>query len=131
MTLLYEGPAFCLGCAVPVYVYRDLPAQREVVRDCGEYRTRHLCANEELREGVVLDDRATARCPECGTRAVAWSTWGRLVEWCDSMVTHAWGEPLEPHVCDRPLVRHLGRPRVTPPPAEIGYQVWTADGSAA
>jgi hypothetical protein len=130
VTLQYEGPAFCLGCAVPVYVYRDLPGQREVVRDCGPYRTRHLCAEPTLREGVVLDDRPSARCPECGTRAVRWSTWGRLVEWCDSMLTHEWLEPLEAHVCDRPLVRQLARPRSLPD-AEIGYQVWTTDGRVA
>lgn len=130
MTILYEGPSFCLGCSTPVYVYRDLPAGREVVRDCGEFRTRHLCAEEHLREGVRLDDRASARCPECGTRAVRWSTWGRLVEWCDSMVTHEWLEPLEVHVCDRALVTRLPQPRTTPP-AEIGYAVWKADGSAA
>lgn len=40
------------------------------------------------------------RCPDCGTRDVAVSTWQRLVEFPDIVWQHPdWPLPLEAHVC--------------------------------
>lgn len=54
-------------------------------------------------EQVVMSlEQWRMRCPDCGTRDVAVSTWQRLVEFPDIIWQHPnWPLPLEAHVCWR------------------------------
>ena len=88
----------CQGCSVRVYRLAD--GLHDAIADGGAL---HVCADQEKRECVVMSvETMKASCPCCGSRDVAESTWGRLVEWPGLIGTLAdWIGPLRMHVCEQ------------------------------
>jgi predicted RNA-binding Zn-ribbon protein involved in translation (DUF1610 family) len=62
---------------------------------------RHLCADPDKRENIEMSvAQYSYRCPDCGVREVAVSTWGRIVECPDALwQSPAWDDQLDMHVC--------------------------------
>lgn len=143
MTLVIAGTARCRGCDCPVYVTRDGASGREIARDGHPFAPegRHVCADPDRRERIELTvANLRTVCRDCGATAVAWTSWGRLVEFPAAIWASAlWDEPYEPHVC---LVRRganrnntgtvqtlvqTGRKQANQAGAD-GYRVWGRDG---
>lgn len=94
------GTGTCLGCGAALTVWFD--GLHTVTRDRSLiWSPVHLCDDPELRERVLMDwGDAPTGCQSCGEPDVAYSTWGR---WVDFPVSSMWGEgwvgPLNEHVC--------------------------------
>lgn len=88
--------AVCQGCAQRVYRLAD--GLHDSIADGG---ARHRCADPAQREHVVMSqEQYSLRCPGCGSRDVAESSWNRLVDFPDAIWLHPdWPEPLRAHVC--------------------------------
>ena len=102
MSLAFLGAASCRGCGCPVNRWHD--GVREVIRDRSTVAAHvHLCAEPEQRECVEMGllDLMDCRCPDCGDPDVAWSSWGRLVEFPKDALcwAEAWVGALSEHVC--------------------------------
>jgi hypothetical protein len=94
------GPASCPGCGAPINVWFDgwRPVHRDLIADGNR---RHLCADPAKRERIEMSqDQYSYRCPNCGVREVAVTTWRRIVEFPDVLwQSPSWDDALDVHVC--------------------------------
>jgi hypothetical protein len=88
--------AACQGCHQRVYALAD--GLHDALADGGG---RHFCTDIEKRETVTMSqEQYSLRCTCCGSRDVAESSWGRLVDFSDDiwMSPEPWHQ-LQEHVC--------------------------------
>jgi hypothetical protein len=97
--------AVCQGCRAPVNLWRH--NGQVVIRDRSMVESPvHLCRDPEQREHIEIGflELMAFECWRCGSRDVAPTSWGRIVDFpCSDPTVEGWAEawvgPLEEHVC--------------------------------
>lgn len=94
------GPRECRGCGAPVNAW-DVNGH-EVIRERSiTWAPVHVCADPDRWERVDMTlEQFWLACPACGDTDVAYSSWGRLVDFpADSIWAEGWVGMFSQHVC--------------------------------